>query len=333
METNNTSLETAYKNLASAIDSSKKAANFAQLQTAFITYAESAKVPNARKLVADAVLAITQNPALLECTPATLLGVFMATATLGLSLNPIIGLAYLIPRGRKVNDGWIKQATLQISYKGYLQLLYRANPDFIVDCDAICKGEKCTIEKGSTTVIKHELNINREATYENIVGAYGVVKNRHTGQHLATVYLAKAELEKMRMANPDQKNDKQPVGAWTWYKSMSLAKVCRQICKNLAMNEASVDESIIELEPSGQMEITPEYDAAKEDVLLQWLEELDKLAETCNNTDTATLYINNYKNQYLELFDNWDASSIRARCVAFYRQVQGKEKANTIKIS
>ena len=310
-----------------------------KLQTAFIAYAENANVPQPRGLVADAILAISANADAQKCTAESLLGAFMATATMNLSLNPTLGLAYIIPRNKKLiingAEKWCKVATLQISYKGFLAMLYRANPDFLVTCEVIVKGEHCTIDNGTTCKISHVINVERNTDFENIVGAYGVVKNRHTGVHLTTVYLTKAELEKLRLANPDQNREK-PTNAWAWYKSMSFAKVCKQICKLLAMNEVlAIDESMIQIDTNGALDVTTENELTRANIVDGMIEQITTIATDNNiNSDKLLEFVNELKKSFVEKFgaDAWKDSAVQQKCLALYRAQQAKEQSNTIKI-
>lgn len=311
----------------------------AKLQTAFIGYAENAGVPQPRGLVADAILAITTNADAQKCTADSLLGAFMATATMNLSLNPTLGLAYIIPRNKKIVvdkvERWVKVATLQISYKGFLAMLYRANPDFLISCEVVVKGEVCTIDNGTTPKISHIINIERDTAFDNIVGAYGVVKNRHTGVHLTTVYLTKAELEKLRLANPDQNKDK-PTNAWAWYKSMSFAKIAKQICKLLAMNDVlAIDESMIQVDANGSLDVTTENELTRANIIDGMIEQITAIAaEKDIHTEKLLKMIEALKTSFIEKFgaNAWANSSVQKKCLELYRAQQAKEQSNTIKI-
>lgn len=74
------------------------------------------------------LLAIVNNtPSLLECTPASINGVLINIASTGLSLNPVLKLAYVIPSNTKVKtpgqaDRWEMRATVEPSYMGLMKL-------------------------------------------------------------------------------------------------------------------------------------------------------------------------------------------------------------------
>lgn len=74
------------------------------------------------------LLALVHNtPALKECTGASIQGVLLAIASTGLSLNPVMKLAYVIPRNIKIKtpgqaDRWEKRAMVEPSYMGLMKL-------------------------------------------------------------------------------------------------------------------------------------------------------------------------------------------------------------------
>lgn len=67
------------------------------------------------------------TPSLKECTGASIQQVLVSVASTGLSLNPVLKLAYVIPRNVKVKtpgqaDRWEKRASVEPSYMGLMKL-------------------------------------------------------------------------------------------------------------------------------------------------------------------------------------------------------------------
>lgn len=75
---------------------------------------------NPERMMRTLALSVSKTPKLAECTPMSLLGAMMTSASLGLEPNTPLGLAYLIPfedrRNKRV------EAQLVIGYRGYIQL-------------------------------------------------------------------------------------------------------------------------------------------------------------------------------------------------------------------
>lgn len=87
--------------------------------------------------------AVQINQRLLKCEPMSLVAGVMQSAQFGLSLDPMLGEAYLVPRWNK----HIKQevATFQLGYKGLRKLALQADPD-LQDIYAIWVYERDVFE-------------------------------------------------------------------------------------------------------------------------------------------------------------------------------------------
>lgn len=118
------------------------------------------------------VTAIRKSPQLQRCNPASILGAMMECAQLELEPNTPSGLAYLIPYGR--------DCTLQIGYRGLLQLMYRSGAIASFNADVVYRQE---IEAGLFTYtsgihpnIEHRIDLldgsARTGNPQDIVAAY-----------------------------------------------------------------------------------------------------------------------------------------------------------------
>ena len=118
------------------------------------------------------VTAIRKSPQLQRCNPASILGAMMECAQLDLEPNTPSGLVYLIPYGR--------DCTLQIGYRGLLQLMYRSGAVASFNADVVFKGE---VESGLFTYtsgihphIEHNIDLldgsARSGNPADIVAAY-----------------------------------------------------------------------------------------------------------------------------------------------------------------
>lgn len=81
---------------------------------------------------------IRRNPALLECTPESLLGALMLSAQLGLEPGPL-GWVYLSPYKR--------ECTLIIGYKGYIELGYRSGRLGSIRTATVWEGDEFVYEE------------------------------------------------------------------------------------------------------------------------------------------------------------------------------------------
>ncbi|MDE7469154.1 MAG: recombinase RecT [Desulfovibrionaceae bacterium] len=88
---------------------------------------------NATALRKDILSAVVQNPDLQKCSHVSILNAGIQAYTIGLSILPQLGLAYLVP----YND----KCTLQLSYRGMYMLALRSNNYEQIRCTDIREGE------------------------------------------------------------------------------------------------------------------------------------------------------------------------------------------------
>jgi len=118
------------------------------------------------------VTAIRKSPQLQRCNPASILGAMMECAQLDLEPNTPSGLAYLIPYGR--------DCTLQIGYRGLLQLMYRSGTVASFNADVVYRGEVeaglFSYTSGIHPNIEHHIDLldgsARTGNPQDIVAAY-----------------------------------------------------------------------------------------------------------------------------------------------------------------
>jgi recombination protein RecT len=79
---------------------------------------------SADRLIRCMVTETQKTPALLDCTPASLFGGVIQAAQLGLAVGGPLGEAYFLPFGNSKKG--VKEATLVIGYRGYVQLAHRS---------------------------------------------------------------------------------------------------------------------------------------------------------------------------------------------------------------
>ena len=92
--------------------------------------------------------AISVNPKLASCTPASFLGAMMNAAQLGLEPNTPLGQAYLIPYGNQVQ--------FQIGYKGLIDLAYRSGEVELVQAHIVYENDDFECEFGLEPKLVHK---------------------------------------------------------------------------------------------------------------------------------------------------------------------------------
>lgn len=91
--------------------------------------------------------AISANPKLGDCTPASFLGAMMTSAQLGLEVNTPLGQAYVLPYG--------KEAQFQLGYKGLIDLAYRSGEVEIIQANIVYENDEFEYEFGLDPKLKH----------------------------------------------------------------------------------------------------------------------------------------------------------------------------------
>jgi len=95
--------------------------------------------------------AISTNPALEKCTPASFLGAMMQSAQLGLEPNTPIGQAYLIPSKNKGVD----EVRFEIGYQGLIDLAYRSGEVEVIQSHIVYANDKFEYEYGLNPKLTH----------------------------------------------------------------------------------------------------------------------------------------------------------------------------------
>lgn len=100
-----------------------------------------------------ATTALSNNPALCECTPISFVGALMQAAQLGVEPNTPLGQAYLIP----YNNGKSRQKEVQfqLGYKGLIDLAYRSGAVTDISAEAVHQNDYFEYELGYNKKLVH----------------------------------------------------------------------------------------------------------------------------------------------------------------------------------
>lgn len=91
---------------------------------------------------------INNNPTVGKCSKDSILAAVYNVALTGLTLNPVFGYAYLVPRGGK--------CVLDISYKGFVYVAKLNGGITDVKANCIYEGDQFEAEEGSNPTIYHK---------------------------------------------------------------------------------------------------------------------------------------------------------------------------------
>lgn len=96
--------------------------------------------------------AISVNPNLGKCTPASFLGAMMTSAQLGLEVNTPLGQAYVLP----YNNKGVMEAQFQLGYKGLIDLAYRSGEVEVIQAHVVYENDEFTCEYGLDPKLTHK---------------------------------------------------------------------------------------------------------------------------------------------------------------------------------
>lgn len=96
--------------------------------------------------------AISVNPKLCSCTPASFLGAMMTSAQLGLEVNTPLGQAYVLP----YNNKGTLEAQFQLGYKGLIDLAYRSGEVEVIQAHVVYENDEFQCEYGLEPKLTHK---------------------------------------------------------------------------------------------------------------------------------------------------------------------------------
>lgn len=170
---------------------------------------------------------ITKNKDLKACTTDSIQGALLNAAMIGLSLNPKLGHAYLIPRKvyKKKADGSRGElhsinAELYVSYRGMNAIATRSKSIKWVKAVIVYKNEIFSIDEGISTSIRHKV-ITDPDKRGDMVGVYCVAMTQDR-DHLVT-FMDYKQIAKVRACSENPTGKYSPWENWTeemWKKSV-----------------------------------------------------------------------------------------------------------------
>lgn len=118
--------------------------------------------------------AISVNPKLGSCTPASFLGAMMTSAQLGLEVNTPLGQAYVLP----YNNKGTQEAQFQLGYKGLIDLAYRSGEVESIQAHVVYENDDFTCEYGLEPKLVHK---PADSNRGEPVKVYAVFKTKSGG--------------------------------------------------------------------------------------------------------------------------------------------------------
>ena len=183
---------------------------------------------NFNKEAGFAVQILRGNPYLQKMNPQSIIDSIVNVSRIGLTLNPALGYAYLIPRKDK--------CVLDIGYKGMIKLLTDAGAVKNIDAEVVYSNDKWDFRKGTDPYLKHQPALSNKGEK---IGAYAIAFFRDGGSQF--VILGKDDIEKIRSVSESYKNEKtREYSSWeTWEDEMWKKSPLKRLFKLLPKTKFS----------------------------------------------------------------------------------------------
>lgn len=208
-----------------------------------------------------AVVAITDNPAILQCKRES---VFKAVRRLAA--------AGLVPDGREAAIVPFKgEAQAMPMVAGLIKTARNSGEIVSIWADVVYDTEELQVwvEDGER---KFRHNYDPMTRSGKIVGAYAVAKLKDGTIEFEPMGLE--EIDKRRRASANQKGD-QPTGVWgQWFSEMAKKTVIRALCKRLPISSEDMRRMYVEHEDTQMIrDVTPEPEAPRKNLAQQIAEQ------------------------------------------------------------
>jgi len=202
-----------------------------------------------------ASLVVASSDSLKNCSPESIGQALIGVAMSDLNIDSNIGHCYLVPYKDKVQ--------LQIGYKGFIQLLFRAG--WLVKAFPVFDCDDFSISfDGWDNRVQFVPNLDdREEgdnkwCFEHLRGVYVVARHADTKDEYSD-FINKSVIEKLRKTSPNQKisnwskpddkkrlEENKPIGIWEdWYIEMAKAKAVKKLAKALPIGDLRAQNSIV----------------------------------------------------------------------------------------
>lgn len=149
------------------------------------------------RLARTAITALQTNSRLLDCTQGSVVKSLVQAAELGLEVNTPLGLAFLIP--------YSNVCTLQLGYKGFIQLAHRSGRISYIASEVVFENDLFNIMLGTHRRIDH---VPAKGPRGERIGVYAVVRFKDGTTDFE--YMTAEEVEAVKKRSPGAKKNDSP---------------------------------------------------------------------------------------------------------------------------
>jgi recombination protein RecT len=169
-----------------------------------------------------AIQILSENDYLRKTTPDSIRNAVVNVALCGVTLNPALKLAYLVPRKGK--------CTLDISYMGMIELTLNSGLVKDINADVICVNDEFQAEKGTNQYLRHKAAMKDRG---EMIGAYAIATLQN-GEHHFEIITAE-EIEKIKKTSEGLKSEYSPWKTWEaeMWKKTAVKRLFKYLKKDL----------------------------------------------------------------------------------------------------
>lgn len=207
----------------------------------------------AERMVRIALTELRRTPKLLECTPESFCAGIIMCSQLGLEPGTALGQIYLIPYKNNskldpVTKKPIMEATVQIGYKGMIELARRSGQIVSLSAHEVYEKDKFEFEYGLEEKLKHVPNLNERG---KLIAVYSIAHFMGGGHQIEV--MSKADVDKIRALSKMSNS-----APWqNFYSEMAKKTVLRKLFKYLpiSIEKLQVASSIDEQADHGEQNL------------------------------------------------------------------------------
>ena len=190
----------------------------------------------ADRMVRIAMLAVSKQPKLVECSGMSILKSMMVASELGLEPGGALGHGYLVPyktnqakRGEK--PIWVTECQFIAGYRGLAKLARNSGEIEIVEAHPVYPGDKFVVRRGTVTELVHEPDyLGGEERTDKALCYYALA--RYKGGAVQFEVMTRAQIETI-MRSTQSKGD---YGPWLDHFDEMARKTCiRRLAKSLPL--------------------------------------------------------------------------------------------------
>jgi len=137
------------------------------------------------KEIVFAVQALRGSEALQKCDPQSIKNSIVNVALIGVTLNPLLQQAFLVPRKGK--------AVLDLSYRGLCKIAIDSGSVYDIDASAVFEGDEFYYEMGLNPVLTHRPKLFANDKDKKVIAVYAVATLHHNIKKFVVLDLEKIE--------------------------------------------------------------------------------------------------------------------------------------------